>query len=142
MIRVKQLRIQLWCCNRMKTLQQVLFDVLRSAGCDVTAKVKHSNSAFRCQPTKSHRSTALQTFYRCLEVSLSPNLTFKLFLTTTRQLLIYSVLHYLTFLISADVHEVNFFHHFGCHSVNMYTSPSHCCTGLICNDCKGCCWCV
>lgn len=70
------------------------------------------------------------------------NLTLKLFLTTTPQLLIYCVLHYLTFLISADVHEVNFFHCFGCRSVNMYTSPSHCCTGPISNDDKGCCRCV
>lgn len=70
------------------------------------------------------------------------NLTFKLFLTTTPQLLIYCVLHYLTFLISADVHEVNFFHCFGSRSVNMYTSPSHCCTGPISNDDKGCCRCV
>lgn len=139
---VKQLRIQLRCCNRMKPLQQVLFDVPRSAGCDVTAKVKHSSSVFRCQTTKRHRSTALQTFYRFLKVSLPPNLTFKLFLTTTPQLLIYSVLHYLTFLISADVHEVNFFHCYGCRSVNMYTSPSHCCTGPISNDDKGCCRCV
>lgn len=91
---VKQLRIQLRCCNRMKPLQQVLFDVPRSAGCGVTAKVKHSSSVFKCQTTKRHRSTALQTFYRCLEVSLPPNLTFKLFLTTTPQLLIYCVLHY------------------------------------------------
>lgn len=66
------------------------------------------------------------------------NLTLKLFLTTTPQLLIYCVLHYRTFLISADVHEVNFFHCFGCRSVNMYTSPSHCCTGPISNDDKGC----
>lgn len=65
---VKQLRIQLGCCDRLKPLQQVLFDVPRSAGCGVTAKVKHSSSVFRCQTTKRHRSTALQTFYRFLKV--------------------------------------------------------------------------